>query len=451
MKPKFNKKSFWLFTVNYIIGYGFIATVTKVIALKAFGFLAFMLAVIINVGIALVFARLSAKYHNEYGGSYAYSKKLNNKHYAFFNGWNQFIQGPILSSSAPFFLVEIAENITTEPHILNIVKIASVVFFVILIIISTLGIKLNKIIIFSTALIKWTVILLAIVLSIILSSRQNQFNNNFQISNEVNVTSVLGGTLSFMYAFGGMGDISTISKDAQTNFKKNLISAFVFILVFYFVFYLILLGVDPKKTKNFVAIFDTVLGTTGLVLFVIGYLLTLISSRLSVTITTTRGIIPLAADGFFFSFLAKPNKKNEYRNAIIFIAGLIFTSFIFFNIIPSVFNIKSFFNDIIQLGSIAFLVQYLLTFINALILNKKRLIGPIPLLEKGIYYLIICLIITILLLYFFPFIIKEEWTLRQKISLASYCFFIAIGYLFYFLNLLFKKKKMKNSTNQQTK
>ena len=46
---------------------------------------------LISLAVVLVFSRLGNEFLNEYGGSYLYAKKAFKKHFAFFQGWNQFI------------------------------------------------------------------------------------------------------------------------------------------------------------------------------------------------------------------------------------------------------------------------------------------------------------------------------------------------------------------------
>lgn len=56
-----------------------------------YGLIIFLLTALISLAVVLVFSRLGNEFPNEYGGSYLYAKKAFKKHFAFFQGWNQFI------------------------------------------------------------------------------------------------------------------------------------------------------------------------------------------------------------------------------------------------------------------------------------------------------------------------------------------------------------------------
>ena len=86
MTKNFNERSFTLFTINYIVGFGFISTIISLIQLNLFGIIAIVATAFITFGAALVFSRLTNNFKNEYGGSYAYTKKLNNNNFSFFVG-----------------------------------------------------------------------------------------------------------------------------------------------------------------------------------------------------------------------------------------------------------------------------------------------------------------------------------------------------------------------------
>lgn len=83
---KFSEKQFVFFTLNYIMGFGFITTISSLISLRYFGIIIFALTAIITFAVALVFSRLGNIYKNEYGGSYLYAKKVFKKRFSFFIG-----------------------------------------------------------------------------------------------------------------------------------------------------------------------------------------------------------------------------------------------------------------------------------------------------------------------------------------------------------------------------
>lgn len=442
MNKNFNEKSFTFFTINYIVGFGFITTIISLININIYGIITMLLTALITFGVSLVFSRMANNYKDEYGGSYAYAKKLNNKHFSFFVGWNQYIQGPILASSSPLFLASAASYL---PHIsseaINWIRVASVGLFILLVLISTLGLKLNKYIIFGSGIVKWAILLTALIITFYLSIN-NKFNIEFSTSNQDNkliAYSIFANVISFMYAFGGIEDVSALSKDVKfKNFRKILMISFAFILTFYFVFYIVMLGSGNTKLSNFSQIFGKVLGTTGIWLFVIGLLFNGISSKISISISTSRKLVPLAEDGFLFKWLLNKNKRDEYRNAIWFSAIVTIISMLIFWLIPTLLSIEDFFESVIELGSVAFLLQYFLTFVTALLLERKKEV-TIPLWERIIYMIAMLVILLALIVFLFPFVIGHSWSKENTIILVSYIIFIIIGYVIQFVVSLVKK------------
>lgn len=451
MKKNFNERSFTLFTINYIIGFGFITTIMSLIKLNLFGIIVIAITAIITLGVSLVFARLVNHYPNEYGGSYAYAKKLNNKHFSFFMGWNQYIQGPILASTAPLFLATAASYLTSDNTILWIIRGLSITLFIGLVLISTLGLKLNKYIILSSAIVKWIILLSAFIISIYIAASTNNFASNLQVKT-INPYLIFSNIILFIYAFAGTEDVAAMAKDVSfKNFRKILMIAFVFMLTFYVIFYAILLGVDSTKIQNFSQIFQIVFGSAGIILFVVGLFFNGISSRISINISTARKVVPLAEDGFLFKALAKTNSKNEFKNAMWFNAALTIISMLIFWLLPMLLGLEDFFESVIQIGSIAFLIQHLLTIVIALVLEHKKVITKIALWEKILYYLVIAIIAITLVIFIFPFILNEPWTVQNTIMIISYPSFILLGYGFKFIaNKIDKRKNIKtNIINKQ--
>lgn len=456
MTKNFNEKSFTFFTINYIVGFGFISTIISLINLNIYGIITMLITALITFGVSLVFSRMANNYKNEYGGSYAYAKKLNNKHFSFFVGWNQYIQGPILASSSPLFLASAASYLTNDETIIWIIRAVSVLIFIILILISTLGLKLNKYIILGSGIVKWAILLTGLIITVYLSV-QNKFDIQITQDNansKLIAYSIFANVILFMYAFGGIEDVSALSKDVKfKNFRKILMISFAFILTFYFVFYIVMLGAGRTNLRNFSQIFQTVLGATGIWLFVIGLLFNGISSKISISISTSRKLVPLAEDGFLFKWLTKKNTRDEYRNAIWFSAIVTIVSMIIFWLIPTLLSIEDFFSSVIELGSVAFLLQYFLTFVTALLLHRKKEV-KIPIWEQIIYFIAMAAILLALIVFLFPFVIAHSWSQENTIILVSYILFIASGYGIQLVMTLIKNRKnkkveMKQDVSQQ--
>ncbi|WP_027119418.1 APC family permease [[Mycoplasma] testudinis] len=453
-KVKDNKltgKQFSLFVVNHIVGFGFIATISGVINLGQYGLIVIVLTSLITLGVALCFSRLAAKFPGSYGGSYHYAKQAYGRKAAFFVGWNQFIQGPILDATAPLFLASaltIVDVVRENPQAVIGIRVGSVLFFIALVFISTIGIRVSKHLIFLSALVKWLVLALGIVIALILSIREGAYTTNFTSANRVSSLMIFSNVISFMFAFGGMEGVAAISSDVKTkNFRKILMFAFAFILTLYFVVYIILNGLKiAPEIKNFSQIYQGLIGLTGVIIFVVGLVFNNISSRLTSSIIGARTIAPLAEDGLLPRALGMKSKKGELRNAILFAGGLTIISLIIFFVIPLELHLESFFNDVIQLGTIAFLVQYFFTMMSALVLEKTKKIEHIPFLEKVVYIVSMVLIAISLLIFLFPPITNEPWQVQKTIIIVAYIGFMAIGYLLYLIR--YARKKRRNHHKQ---
>lgn len=443
MIKNFNAKSFSLFTINYIVGFGFITTISSLIKINIFGIIAFLVSAFIAFCVALVFSKLANNFSEEYGGSYSYAKKLNNKNFSFFIGWNQYIQGPILNSTAPLFLSQIIEDFFSDQTTIWIIRAVSVLVFILLVLISTFGFKTNKWVILFSGIVKWIILTTGFFLSIYLSTIDNNFLSVFK-NNKPEVYLIFSSVLSFMYAFGGIEDVATMTKDVSfKNFRKILLFSFAFIFSLYFAFYLVLLGIKPKNSENFIKIFNVSLSITGGILFVIGSVFNVVSSKISINILAARKVAVLAEDGYLFKFLTKKNSNNEFKNAIWFNAITSIFSLIFFYLLPTLLRIGSFFENVIKIGSITFLLQYFFTFVTALFLERKKIISKIHIFEKFLYYIAMFLIAIVLLINIFPFFVNQKWETKNTIILSSYIFFVLIGYIIKLI-VDIKNKKIKN-------
>lgn len=485
-KKYLSAKYFAFFTINFVVGFGFIATIFNVLEKKVYGFVVLAAASFIAFGVLLVFSRLSDTYKETYGGSYAYSKDLMYeidskgnrvlgtkkshqvyKHLTFFTGWTQFIQGPILSATSPIFLVAILEPFfrnsdgTSNEVTINIIRGVSFLVYIILILITTFGLRINRWVVLAAASVKWLILLFSLILGVYLIAQGNIYSSNLTLTKsdeeKISFYLVISSVLTFMYAYGGIEGVSAISKDVKAkSFRKILMYSFVFIFVFYVVFYLILLGIkteyNGQKIDQIRNIFSAVWGLSGAVFFAVGIFFQQVSSKISGTVTIARSVAPMAEDKFLPVSLAKTNSKNEFKNAIWFSTAITIFSLVIFYVIPLVLKANgyeepsSYLSQVVNIGTIPFLVQYLLTFIIAFILEHKKRITKIPLWEKIIYVLASIAIIVVLAVYIFPVIANERWSASNTITLVSYSGFTLLGYVFYFATRkYYKNKKLKNN------
>ncbi|RIV16812.1 amino acid permease [Mycoplasmopsis gallopavonis] len=195
----FTQKSFTFFTINYVIGVGFLTTIGSIAKFNYFGYLVIFIAATVVFGISLVFSRLSNSFKEHYGGSYTFAKHINTgqslvftnriieskavRNFSFFVGWNQFIQTPILSAISPLFLASTLIgllNPDSQHYQLYVwlIRAFALLFFIFLTFISTIGLKSSKNIIYYASLVKWFVLLLGLLILIYSISAHNDFSTN---------------------------------------------------------------------------------------------------------------------------------------------------------------------------------------------------------------------------------------------------------------------------------
>ncbi|MHA3826069.1 APC family permease [Mycoplasma sp. BRA285] len=491
MEKQFTEKSFTFFTINFVIGVGFITTISTVLKISYWGYLVLLLAGFCVFGIALVYSRLANTYNDHYGGSYSFARHIDddvaknkttrskNKfldNLVFFVGWNQFIQIPLLSAVAPLFLVDAIELVLPKPEnfpqynmVLWITRGVSIALFVVIIAISTIGLKTNKKIILFASGFKWFILTLAIVIMMVAVAKQPSAPT-IQVDKDpkLNVISprlIISNTLLFMYAFAGMEDVSAMVKDVKfKSFRKILLISFAVIFSFYLIFFSLYLFLpDDLKSNatrniNMSAIYTYGLGGAGVVLFIIGFLCNDLSYKLFQSASTARRVVPLAEDGFFPESLAKRNKNQEFKNAIVFSTIIILVSMVILWIIPSVMkneqNRQDFFDGTIIACSTALFIEDIITFNIAFALERKKRIPKIPIWEKCTYVIDICVLAFLLFFFYCPWIIGDTWGIKNTVSLVSYILFVAFGYILkawyhYNVSQRIKEKMRLKSTQKQ--
>lgn len=75
-KKTFNDRTFALLTINYVVGFGFIATIVDIVNIGYWAILILFLTSFIATATAFAFSRLISAFPNETGGSISYAKKL---------------------------------------------------------------------------------------------------------------------------------------------------------------------------------------------------------------------------------------------------------------------------------------------------------------------------------------------------------------------------------------
>ncbi|WP_029906084.1 APC family permease [Mycoplasmopsis opalescens] len=445
---KLSEKQFYFYGINFIVGFGFIATITGIIKHGLWGMLIFALTSFIAFSVILAFARGSQKYQDEVGGTYVYAKKASdNRFWVFFNGWNQFAQIPLFSATTILFLSQLLSEVDKSHQ--AIYQIGSLIFFISLTIIASFGLRLSKWFILVSAIIKWITVILGIILGIYLSFKTNYFAQNTSGFHQISISIITGSVLNFIYAFGGAEALAGIRTEVNTNrFKKVLMLIFATILIIYLSLYLLLLGLDQESlatSTSFLFFFKSTLSSAGIAIFIIGTLFNRISSTLSSNVYYARIIAPLALDGFIPSTFAKKNKYGEYRNALILSTFVSIVSMIIFTLIPLYLGIEDQFKFILDAGNIVFLMQYLLTIISILMIAYRRKEFKLPWWETTIYIISIALISFIIFSNLIPPIIGEKFTTKSLFLLPSYTSVILLGFIFWGVYTIVKKRKTTKS------
>ncbi|WP_117275065.1 APC family permease [Mycoplasmopsis edwardii] len=479
MNKHFTAKSFTFFTINFIVGLGFISTITTVLKLGYWGYLVIALSLLTVLGTSLVFSRLSNKYSDHYGGSYAFARNIDDdianntysmeynskqntstrtkksflRNFIFFIGWNQFIQSPILSSISPLLLSSViegilGENVPNKLAILWIIRTLSVVIFALLIIISTLGLKLSTKVIFATSIVKWSILAIGIVL-IMTQISLDGYSQSLEATKNISAKTIFSSTLLFIFAFAGIEDMAAMTKDVHfKNFRTILLTAIGAIFVFYMGVYTVMLGLEQSGAINnkFYHYYSLALGTFGLVLFIIGFISNDIGYKITQTVSTARKLVPLAEDNLIHEMFSEHNSKQEYKKAIIFVAIFTLISMIslsLYVLLAQKPGEENYFDAVINMSCVALLVEDIFTFIVAFVLQKKKKIEKIPFWEQVIYFLSIIWAGFLVLTFFVPNILGESISASEIFTIIGYFVFILIGFGIRYYSYRHKKYLLK--------
>ncbi len=447
MKKRLNERQFTLLAINYIIGFGFISTIITVVQVGYWSFLVMFLAALISLGTMLSVSKLVNSYSNEIGGTVAYAEKTGNRELTFFTAIHQYIQVPLFSASGPLFLVGIAEIYTDNTLIIWLTRGVSLLIFFILVLISINGLNLSKFVILEMGIIKWVVLFLGLILITYYSFYDFKFYDNIMAHHkDTSAANILNLTLLFTLAFGGVETLPNMTRDVKfKNFRKILLVVFGTIFTIYVLGYLLFLGTDLPKIKNFVNIYDRFIGPIGIIIFGLYLISYNTSSYLTSTNLYSNLVASIAEKGFFPESLAKKDVNGEYKNAIIFNTIVTLVSMTFFTILPAIVpGLNDFFNNVISLGLIATLVQYLTTFIICFILEKRKKISKINIFEKILYVFVMSTIILIIFATLFPIAFGGEWKTGHTVQVVSYFSLVAISYAVWFTISLVRKFKNKS-------
>lgn len=442
-KNQLSEKQFIFFGLNYVVGFGFIATISKVIKLGVWGILVFAITSLITLAVIYSFARAGQRFQYKVGGSYAYAKRVFGPKMVFFQGWNQISQIILFSSTTPLFLSQLL--ISIDPDRKWVYILLSLLLYIGLISTGFFGFKLSKWFIFGAAILKWITLGLGMGLIIYLISKSGDYGTTFRSYGAVSVTSIASTILSFIYAYGGFESLALLSGNTKTSrFKKIMLLIFFIILASYFLFYIIFIGLPKDLISSFglEAVYKYVWGFAGFSVFTVGLLFNRITGTTSSPAPYARMIMPLADDGFLPRPLVKTNKHGEYKNAIVLAMLMAIGSSIIFTIIPQAFGVGNVFEKMLDAGNIAYLVQYLLTIVTIYVWHIKK-IDKIPLWERVIYIIGAIAIIFTLIFSQFSFLIGQETNFEEFLPLIAYIVTIILGYIVMIISRFYNKKYLQ--------
>ncbi|UUM19557.1 APC family permease [Mycoplasma sp. 1578d] len=490
-KP-FSSKSFLSFGINYIAGFGFIATAMSLFSLGSLWILVFAICSLIAFAVMLSFSKMSETSSDRFGGPYIYAseafgrKSLASRMFVFLTGWNNYL-GPLMySAAAPLFLISVFADFidTNNPGAKWGLIIAGLVIFVLIVFISTLGYKLSKGLVLFFATIKWLIIATSMVFAIVLIAQTAGigFSENYLLSykntpNEINLSKFITIITAFFFSYVGLEDISTMSPEVKTkSFKKILNLIFIVVFIIYAVGLLIFSGLPignnqgsetQTRIKSYSDIYRAVGGITALSFFAIGSFSNSIASRISITLANSFKLVPLSEDGYLPKYFLVKNSKNKFSR-IIYLTLILTLTLMFLIFFVSLASGSRDFNSAVSksasIGGASALVQYFLAFITFFVYHYK---GKLKDKNnwKNIASLIIqsislILILMILFLFFFPIdtkivdgktIVFLNWTIQNTLNITLYPLVLLLGYVLFFIaEHTWKRENQINLTLIQT-
>ncbi|UUD35843.1 APC family permease [Mycoplasmopsis citelli] len=485
-KP-FTSKQFLSFGINYIAGFGFIATAFSLFSLGPLWILVFAVCSFIALAVMLCFSKMSETSSNRFGGPYIYAtealehKKLSSRMFIFLTGWNNFV-GPLLYSAAfPLFLVSVFSSFidTNNPSAKWGLIIGGLAVFILIAFISTLGYQLSKGLVLFFATIKWLIIATAMVLAIVLIAQSAGigFSENYLLTyngkpKEITLSKIATITTAFFFSFGGLEDISTMSPEVKTkSFKKILNLTFIGVFIIYAIGLVIFSGLPvggngssevKQRISSYSDIYKAIGGITALSFFAIGSLSNSIASRISITLANSFKLVPLSEDGYLPKYFLAKNNKNKFSRIIYLtlILTLILMLVIFFvSLASGSSDFDSAVSKAASIGGASALFQYFLGFITFFVYYHK---GKLK--DRSNWKNIISLIIQafslvfiaiILFLFFFPLdtAIKPgtnqthvilNWGIQNTLNITIYPAILSLGYVLFFIAERSSKKQNKN-------
>lgn len=425
---KFSYLQFILFSLNFIVGFGFVATLSRLSNTGPYSILSLAIATVIAFGSILVFSRLSQQFPDAKGGVFGYSQLLNKKHFNFFAGWNQISQIFFSSALAPLFLSKSLKSLDLASGNEFLYIVLSMALFIVVTLLPILGLRLSKWMVFGFMTVKWLTYAVGILLVFASMVQDLHYSENFSNFTTPNMNVIAKNAISFLYAYAGFGQLVNSTKDFKfVKVRKSILISLMCIILFYGLVLILFLGV-MNLSGGFLAQWRRHLNLAGAVLFLVGIVSHNISSEISSIFLYTRMLAPFGEVRWLPAVFARVNKYNEYWVNFLVItfssvlSTVIFTIGIFNNDVNNQF-------DVILDGIVFnYLVNYALAFITAIWLHYQKKM-QLPQWERIAYGVILVFMVIVALFAYVPTLSGLAWTRGDSIIILGYVVIIGLGYL----------------------
>lgn len=404
-KKKWSFRHFFLFGINFIIGYSFIMGMGSSFAATGSWFLLIIAlcgAVAFVTGTA--FAKL-VKVFGEFGGAYLYCKNAFSSFPSFIVGWFQYVQGIFVSVTIITAVIWAFQGISF--HGVNIYQqyqglIIGLcgLLFALTIIVLFFGFTSTKVTLYFLWAIKLFLILFAVGLSLV-HVREYASNITHFYSPHINgYFGIVQSVITFFFAFGGIEGLAATVEDTKggthNRFMKYVLVLMGFVSFFYALFFIMMLGglggagkygllphsipsptdpngfivVNPDTTSNSVNPINNLIAVTfgssvaGILSLVL--LLPQCTEKISVRIqngwVNTRLLVPLARDQYLPKSFAVQNKYGQFKHGFYFDSILTLIAVVIYIIVLFLSPVyKSKLDAMLDVYTLIIFVEYMFT------------------------------------------------------------------------------------------
>ncbi|WP_031542782.1 APC family permease [Mesoplasma photuris] len=349
------KQLVWL-GFNYTVSMGFTLTLSKTFGgetgVGVHLFWIIMLGAIVAGGAAWAFAKCSNVFSDKNGGAFEYTRRT----FGRFNGWMvgfyQYVLIPVTTPASILVMITIAFQGMYDPLmfgseektrlILNIIAIGVYIVLSLLVLLGTVVFKWATNL---TSGVKWIILIMVYISSVIIMIRTNGENYNEAIeTGELTSQNFNTSFSAFFYAYTGFETFSTISDNVK-NPKKTMPKAIMLVLFIATAFYIIglvfvmgALGGNVSENPNN-QIISTAMGGGALVMVGISNIAANINGFMQGAYYSGGMLQPLAEQRMITTKIAEVNKKKNVAIKALFL-NMILTVFfaVFWLVLPYILN-----------------------------------------------------------------------------------------------------------------